>query len=226
MSQTVRILIIDDEQAIREMLRINLLNGGFETAEAETGLKGIEKTSEFHPHLIVLDLGLPDISGLEVLKKLRSWTTIPIIILTVSDDEKTKVELLDAGADDYLTKPFSIPELLARIRVSLRHRDIVEATPIFKSGELEVDLNKHLVCLNGQPAKLTSTEFELLSQLVRNQGKVIPQTQLLVDVWGPNASDQIHYLRIYIGQLRKKLERNPSLPVHIITEPGVGYRIV
>ncbi len=226
MNHAMRILIVDDEPAIRDMLRMNLNNNGFETAEAESGQQGIEKTSEFHPHLIVLDLGLPDISGLEVLKKLRSWTTIPIIILTVTDDEKTKVTLLDAGADDYLTKPFGIPELLARVRVALRHHNAVEATPIFKSGDLEVDLNKHSVRVANEIIKLTSTEYELLSQLVRNHGKVIPQTQLLIDVWGANASDQVHYLRIYIGQLRKKIELNPSSPQHIITEPGVGYRII
>jgi len=226
MSAQARILIVDDEPAIRDLLRINLGTHDFETSEASTGEVGLKKAADFHPHLIIVDLGLPGLGGLEVLKKLRSWTTIPIIILTVTDDEKTKVTLLDAGADDYLTKPFGIPELLARVRVALRHHNKVEATPIFKSGDLEIDLNQHLVKVQNKTVKLTSTEFALLGHLVRNQGKVVPQTQLLIDIWGPNSADQVHYLRIYIGQLRKKIEKNSSNPEHVLTEPGVGYRIV
>lgn len=221
-----RILVIDDESAIRNLLKVSLETHGFQTKLAENGTIGIQFASEFHPHLVILDLGLPDMNGLDVLKRLREWTTIPVIVLTVTDDEVTKVKLLDAGADDYLTKPFGIPELLARIRVGLRHHHSVEATPIFRSGELEVDLNGRSVKVKNEVVKLTATEFELLKTLVRNQGRVVHAEQLLREVWGPGATDQSHYLRIYIGQLRKKLESNPSTPKHLITEPGVGYRII
>jgi two-component system KDP operon response regulator KdpE len=221
-----RILLIDDEATIRNVLRLSLANQGFEIEEADTGAKGIEKAALFHPHLIILDLGLPDMGGRDVLKALRQWTSIPIIVLTVNDDEAAKVSLLDAGADDYLTKPFGTPELLARVRVGLRHHGAIEATPIFTSGTLEVDLNQRQVKRDGTIVKLTATEFDLLSVMVRSPGKVVPQTQLLVGVWGRQAADQTHYLRIYIGQLRKKIEADPGHPIHILTEPGIGYRLV
>lgn len=224
--QDVRILIIDDEAAIRTILRVNLESGGFRVDEADTGEAGLARTAAFHPHMIILDLGLPDISGLEVLKQLRTWTSIPILILTVTDDIATKVQLLDAGADDFLTKPFNIPELLARVRVGLRNRRALEATPVFNSGGLEIDLNKATVKREGEEIRLTTTEFELLKVLVREQGKVVPQKKLLSEVWGPAMSHQVHYLRIYFAQIRKKIERDPSAPEHILTEPGVGYRIV
>ncbi len=223
---TFRILLVDDEPSIRNLLRNTLQANDFEIEEAENGKLGLKKAAEFHPHLIILDLGLPDIGGMDVLKKLREWTTIPIIILTVTDEEETKVRLLDAGANDYLTKPFGIPELLARVRVALRSHNAVEATPVFISGNLEIDLNNHIVKVKGESVKLTTTEYALLSKLVRSHGKVMHQAQLLTDIWGPNAGDQIHYLRIYIGQLRKKLEADPSSPKHIITEPSIGYRII
>jgi two-component system KDP operon response regulator KdpE len=225
-TEDVRILVIDDESAIRQLIKLNLDNKGFKLAESDTGKGGLEKVSQFHPHLIILDLGLPDMSGYEVLKELRRWTKIPVIVLTVSDDEHTKVKLLEAGADDYLTKPFGIPELTARIRVGLRHHGLIEATPVFQSGDLEVNLNSREVKVRGAAVKLTNTEFELLKLLVRENGKVVPQNILLKQVWGSIAEDQSHYLRIYINQLRKKIEENPSTPKHIITEPGVGYRIV
>jgi two-component system KDP operon response regulator KdpE len=226
MTAAARILVVDDESAIRDMLLVNLQASGFQVGLAVNGADGLLKAGEFHPHLIILDLGMPDMNGLEVLKRLRHWTEIPVVILTVNDDEQTKVDLLDAGADDYLTKPFSVPELLARIRVSLRRHHLVEATPVFKSGRLEVDLNQRKVQLDGVMVKLTSTEFELLSRLIRENGRVVSQAQLLTDVWGPRSTDQVQYLRIYIGQLRKKLEADPSTPIHVLTEPGVGYRIV
>lgn len=225
-SNSSRILLVDDEAAIRNAIRMHLLPMGYEIAEAATGTEGLDKASGFHPHLVILDLGLPDINGLEVLKQLRSWTSVPVIVLTVTDDEKTKVRLLDAGADDYLTKPFGPEELQARIRVALRHAGVVEATPIFESGDLRVDLNKKSVMLNGASIKLTSTEYEVLSRLVRDHGKVVSQSQLLKEIWGATAIDQNHYLRIYINQLRKKIEKNPAEPLHILTEPGVGYRLV
>lgn len=221
-----RILVVDDEPAIRNLLKTNLEANSYQVELAENGIDGIRLVGEFHPHAMILDLGLPDISGLEVLKRLRSWTAVPVIVLTVTDDEATKVRLLDAGADDYLTKPFSLPELLARVRVALRTHHSVEATPIFQSDDLEVDLNKHEVKVGGQPVKLTTTEFALLSRLIRGNGRVVSQDILLTEIWGPQALEQSHYLRIYMGHLRKKLEVNPSAPRHIITEPGVGYRIV
>lgn len=226
MKDEVRLLIIDDEAAIRNVLKLTLANQNFVIDEAETGAKGLEKAAEFHPHFIILDLGLPDLNGLEVLKRLRAWTSIPILILTVTDDEATKVALLDAGADDYLTKPFGGAELMARIRVGLRNRRAVEATPVFESGALKVDLNTRQVSVDGTDVKLTTTEFELLKCLVRDHGKVVPQARLLTDVWGPNAVKQSHYLRIYIAQLRKKIERDPSQPEHVLTESGLGYRLV
>lgn len=226
MNTAMRILVIDDEPEIRRILSSSLENHGYQVAEAATGQSGLQTAASFHPHLIVLDLGLPDMNGIEVLRRLREWTTIPVLILTVTDDDSTKVNLLDAGADDYLTKPFSTAELLARIRVGLRHHNQEEATPIFVSGDLEVDLNQRLVQVGNRPIKLTATEYALLAILVRSQGRVVSQSHLLKDVWGANAEDQTHYLRIYIGQLRKKLEANPASPKHIFTEPGVGYRIV
>ena len=221
-----RILIVDDEISIRNLLRMNLLSAKYEISEAVSGAEGLEKAASFHPHLIILDLGLSDMNGLEVLRKLRLWTTVPVIILTVSDDVATKVTLLDSGADDYLTKPFGPEELLARVRVALRHNGMVEATPIFESGNLRVDLNKRVVFVSELQIKLTNTEYEVLSRLVRDHGKVVSQAQLLKQVWGAIAKDQGHYLRIYINQLRKKIEVNPAEPVHILTEPGIGYRLV
>lgn len=220
-----RILVIDDEASIRNLLQANLGANGYEVSSATSGALGLQAAAEFHPHAIILDLGLPDMNGLEALKKLREWTQVPVIILTVADDEASKVRLLDAGADDYLTKPFGLPELLARVRVVLRTR-AVEATPLFRSGDLEVDLHRHEVAVGGTPVKLTSTEFAILSRLVRGNGKVVPQVQLLTEIWGPHAADQSHYLRIYVGHLRKKLEKDPARPVHLLTEPGVGYRLV
>lgn len=227
MSNEIRILVIDDEVAIRNVLKMNLESAGYQIAEAIDGQSGIAQISNFHPHLIVLDLGLPDMNGVEVLKELRKWSRVPIIILTVTDDEQTKVSLLDAGADDYLTKPFSAKELLARVRVTLRHLGLIEATPIFKSEDLEVDLSQKKVFVAGKEIHLTTTEYELLSILVRDQGKVIPQKQLLKQIWGRTSTeDQTHYLRIYVNQIRKKIEENPSEPKHLLTEPGVGYRLI
>ena len=201
-----RILVIDDEPSIRNVIKASLVTQNYSVEEAGTGEQGLVATAAFHPHLIVLDLGLPDLSGLEVLKRLRSWTEIPVIILTVTDSEEMKVALLDAGANDYLTKPFGLQELMARIRVGLRQHSMMEATPVFISGHLQVDLSHQSVKVDDQPVKLTATEFQLLAHLVRAQGKVVSQDQLLQAIWGPKSQDQNHYLRIYIGQLRKKLE--------------------
>lgn len=226
MSEVVRILIVDDEKSIRETLKLTFDKSLFNIEESISGEEALVKVNSFHPNLIILDLGLPDMNGLAVLKKFRTWTQIPIIILTVTDDEHTKVQLLDAGADDFLTKPFGSSELLARVRVALRHYGKIEATPIFQSGDLKVDLNSRKVEVANQEVKLTKTEFELLQRLIRDAGKVVPQHKLLKEIWGVLAQEESHYLRIYIKQLRKKIETNPSMPIHIITEPGVGYRIV
>lgn len=226
MTAKSKILVIDDESAVRNAIKTNLSSDTYEVTEAIDGQKGIDLASSFHPNLIILDLGLPDMNGLEVLKKLRAWTTVPIIILTVTDDETTKVKLLDSGADDYLTKPFGPAELTARIRVALRHAGTIEATPVFESGNLKIDLNQKSVQVSGASVKLTSTEYEVLSRLVRDHGKVVPQSLLMKQIWGAIAQDQTHYLRIYINQLRKKIEIDPAKPVHIITEPGVGYRLI
>lgn len=226
MTEDVRILIIDDEKPIRDLLRSSVEAKGYKVAEAINAKAGIAKTAEFHPHLIILDLGLPDMHGLELLKELRRWSKVPVIVLTATDDERMKVTLLDSGADDYLTKPFGVPELLARVRVALRTHGMIEATPVFQSGTLTVNLNDHSVRVEGVELKLTNTEFEVLKILVREHGKVVSQAQLLRQVWGATADDQGHYVRIYINQLRKKLEADPANPCHIVTEPGVGYRLV
>jgi two-component system KDP operon response regulator KdpE len=222
----VRILIIEDEAPVREALRSTLQGQQYSVAEATSGQDGLAQVNSFHPHLVILDLGLPDQPGSQVLQQLRQWTEVPVIILTVEDSESLKVSLLDQGADDYLTKPFGPSELLARVRVALRHASMLEATPIFRSKELEVDLNLRRVTKDGVPVRLTKTEFELLARLIRGQGRVVSQIQLLKEIWGTANEDQSHYLRIYINQLRKKIEPTPHQPVHILTEPGVGYRLI
>lgn len=221
-----RILVIDDEMAIRLLLKINLEQQGFHVIEAGTASDGISKAADKHPHLVILDLGLPDGSGLSVLKSLREWTQVPILVLTINDSEVAKVSLLEAGADDYVTKPFSVPELIARIKVALRHQQNNGATPVHKSSDLEIDLARRTVQLKGRLIKLTSTEFAILRMLTLNAGRVVSQEALLTEVWGKHALGNNHYLRIYVGQLRKKIEQDPSQPRHIITEPGVGYRLL
>ncbi len=221
-----RILVIDDEIPIRRLLKLSLEAEGYTLLEASGGQEGLVTASTQRPDLIILDLSLPDLDGLAVLKRLREWSTIPTIVLTVKDSDKDKVALLDAGADDYLTKPFSVPELLARIRAALRHTQPAEMTAVFQSGQLEMDLSARTVTVNGQPVKLTATEYNILRLLVRYAGKVVTQNHLLKEIWGPHAAEQTQYLRVYIGQLRKKLEKDPSRPELILTEPGVGYRLI
>lgn len=222
-----KILIIDDEPSIRSILKINLEPHGYDVMEASSGAEGIEKVREGRPHAIILDLGLPDQPGLTVLEEIRSWSKVPIIVLTVRDEESVKVRLLESGADDYMTKPFSVPELVARIRVSLRHHpEDGAASPVFESGDLKVDLIDHKVFLHGREVRLTVTEFNFLRILIRSAGRVVSQEAILSEVWGKTAVENTHYLRIYVGQLRKKIEADPSKPLHILTEPGIGYRIV
>lgn len=220
-----RILVIDDEQAIRRLLRVSLEPLGYQVLEAKTGEEGLSEAVSQRPELIILDLGLPGLSGAEVLKRLREWSQVPVLVLTVQDAEADKVRMLDLGADDYLTKPFGIPELTARLRVLERHANRGEAEPVFKFGDLELDLAAHVIRRKGEEVKLTSTEYDFLKVLARHAGKVVTQRQILNEVWGPNSIEHTHYLRIYAAQLRKKLEDDPSNPKWIITEPGVGYRL-
>jgi two-component system KDP operon response regulator KdpE len=225
-SEGARILVIDDEKQIRRMLKVALEGNGYDVAEAATGHDGLNQAAIFHPDLIVLDLGLPDMDGVEVIKRLREWTGTPVIILSVREHEDDKVDALDAGADDYVTKPFSMGELLARLRAALRHVAKTDDEPVLTFGELTIDLARRNVMLRGEEIKLTPTEYEILKYLALQAGRVITHRQLLHAIWGPNYQEQTHYLRIYIGQLRHKIETDPSQPTYIITEPGVGYRLV
>ena len=220
-----RLLVIDDEKAIRRLLRASLEAAGYVVLEAVDGAAGLREAATQAPELVVLDLGLPDMGGLEVLKRLRAWSKVPVLILTVQDSEADKVALLDAGADDYLTKPFGVPELLARLRVLERHGRANTEDPLVKVGPVEIDLDGHTVRREGKEVKLTATEFDFLRVLALHVGKVVTQRQILKEVWGPNSVEHTHYLRIYAAQLRKKLEDDPGEPKWLLTEPGVGYRL-
>lgn len=223
----MKILVVDDEVSIRNILKMNLEPRGYEVLEASTGAEGLRKIRDQRPQLMILDLGLPDMAGVQVLREVRMISNLPVLVLTVNDEERTKVQLLESGADDYIMKPFSPLELLARIHVALRHHSGErEMSPVFESAGLSVDLMSRRVLCDGKPVHLTVTELNVLKSLIRGGGQVVRQDQILREVWGPNALENPHYLRIYIGQLRKKLERDPSAPVHILTEPAVGYRLV
>ena len=219
------VLVIDDELQIRRLLRVCLEANGYRVVEAATGQEGIVQAAQHPPDVVLLDLGLPDMEGVAVLKRLREWSRLPVVVLSVRDREEDKIAALDQGADDYVTKPFATGELLARLRVALRHALPVAEDSVFRSGGLEVDLAARVVKLGGQEVKLTATEYSLLRLLVRHAGKVLTQRQILKEVWGPNAVEQTHYLRVYMAHLREKLERDPSKPRLFVTEPGVGYRL-
>ncbi|QTH45332.1 response regulator [Cohnella sp. LGH] len=222
-----RILIVDDEPQIRKLLKVTLQAHQFAIHEASTGEEGVLQASLIHPDLIILDLGLPDLSGMEVLERIRDWSSVPVIVLTAKDREEDKIFALDNGADDYVTKPFSMGELVARIRVALRHVAKSTNEPVLQIGELTLDLSQRIVELNGERVKLTPTEYDLLKILASNAGKVVTQRQLLQQVWGSNHSEtESHYLRVYIGHLRKKLEEDSTQPKFILTEPGIGYRFL
>jgi len=225
-SEGARILVIDDEKQIQRMLKTALTSYGYDIAEAPSGQEGLNQTAIFHPDLIILDLGLPDLDGIEVIKRLREWAQTPIIVLSVREDEEDKIRALDAGADDYVTKPFSMGELLARLRVALRHMAKSEDEPVLVFGKLTVDMARRLVFLDGEEVKLTPTEYEILKYLALQAGRVVTHGQLLRAIWGPNYQEQTHYLRVYVGQLRRKIEADPSQPAIIVTESGVGYRLV
>jgi two-component system KDP operon response regulator KdpE len=220
-----RILIIDDETQIRRLLRVALEGHGYQVSEADSGHEGLKSAATYHPDLIILDLGLPDLDGLAVLGRIREWSSVPVIILTVIEQELEKIKALDAGADDYVTKPFSMGELLARVRVALRHIAKNEGEPVIVVGDLSIDLTHRLVTLRGKEVKLTPTEYDILKNLAVYSGRVLTHKQLLSSIWGKEYQKETHYLRIYIGQLRKKIESDPTQPEYIITEPGVGYRL-
>jgi two-component system KDP operon response regulator KdpE len=218
-------LVIDDELQIRRLLRVCLEANGYRVAEAATGQEGLVEAAQRRPDVLILDLGLPDLDGVTVLKRLREWSRTPVVVLSVRDREEEKVAALDNGADDYVTKPFSTGELLARLRVAQRHSTPAAESTAFRSGQLEVDLAARVVRAGGKEVKLTATEYSLLRLFVQHAGKVLTHQQILREVWGPNYVEQTHYLRVYMAHLREKLEANPAQPELLITEPGVGYRL-
>ncbi len=221
------VLIIDDEAQIQRLLTVALEANGYVVSAVGEGREGIAKAAQRRYDAIILDLGLPDMNGLEVLKNLREWTQIPVIVLTVQDGETEKVESLDRGADDYVTKPFNTSELLARLRATVRRANRSEvAEPIYRFGDVEVNLASRHVLRKGEQLRLTATEYALLRLFVQHAGKVLTHQQILRQIWGPEHESQTQYLRVYILRLREKLEANPAEPVLIATEPGVGYRLV
>lgn len=220
------LLVIEDDGQMRRFLRASLASNGYQVVEAETGESGVAQATARNPDLILLDLGLPDLDGLAVTQRLRQWTRTPIIVISARGKEEDKIQALDAGADDYLTKPFGVGELLARIRVALRNAargDSGESE--FALGALKVDLARRQVLVGGNEVHLTPIEYKLLAALVKHAGRVVTHRQLLREVWGPNSSEQTQYLRVYMGHLRHKLEQNPNRPQYLTTEPGVGYRL-
>lgn len=220
------ILAIEDDPAIRKFLRVSLESQGYVLHEATKGQEGLAQASMHAPELVILDLGLPDMDGLDLIRQLREWSKVPILIISARGKEQDKVAALDTGADDYLTKPFSIGELLARLRAALRRRDMTaqNASALFRTGELTVDLARRRVSRGGQEIHLTPNEYRLLMILIQHAGRVLTHQDLLKEVWGPDSAQQVHYLRVYINQLRQKIEANPSQPAFLLTEPGVGYR--
>ena len=217
-------LIIDDENQIRRLLRVALEAQNYQVREAETGQQGLVEIANHKPAVILLDLGLPDMDGLAVLKRLREWSETPVLVLSVRDDEAGKVAALDAGAEDYVTKPFSTPELLARLRAAQRKNRPAEETSVFKHGDLVVDLTTRIVTRAGQEVKLTGTEYALLRLFVRHPGRVLTHRYILREIWGPKSEEHRQYLRVYVTHLRQKIETDPAVPKLIKTESGIGYR--
>jgi two-component system KDP operon response regulator KdpE len=221
----LRVLVVDDERAIRRYLHAALNAQGYTVFEASTGKDALDRAVADRPDMVILDLGLPDLDGVEVTRLLREWTHIPIIILSVREQEMDKINALDAGADDYLTKPFSSGELLARMRAALRHSTPSASDPVFETDGLSIDLTHRLVRVNGKEISLTPTEYDLLRILVQNAGKVLTHHQLLRQVWGSAYESEAHLLRVNMSNLRRKIEPDPTRPRYIVTEPGVGYRL-
>jgi len=221
------VLVVEDEPQVMRFLRATLPAHGYRMLEAANGAQALVEAQTRQPDVVLLDLGLPDLDGLEVTRRIREWSSVPIVVVSARGQERDKVQALDAGADDYLTKPFGTDELLARMRVALRHAARVaggEGETVFEAWELRVDLASRLVHLRGEEVRLTRTEYRLLAALVQHAGKVLTHRQLLREVWGPGASNETHYLRVYMAQLRHKLEDDPARPRYLLTETGVGYR--
>ncbi len=219
-----RVLVIDDEAPILRALRINLSARKFEVSTASDGASGLAAMARDRPDVLILDLGLPDMDGTDVIRGVRGWTSTPIIVLSASGQESKKVAALDAGADDYVTKPFGMDELLARLRAAVRRASPAPDEPVVATDDFTVDLADKRVTRAGQDVRLTPTEWQLLEVLVRHAGRLVTQRQLLAEVWGPGYQNEAHYLRVYVANLRRKLEPDPSAPRHLLTEPGIGYR--
>ncbi|MCS6161883.1 DNA-binding response regulator [Marinomonas sp. UCMA 3892] len=221
----IKIVVIDDETQIRRMLRIALTSEGYDVTEAENGQQGLAAVARQQPELVILDLGLPDMEGHQVLQELRGWSDVAVIVLSVRNQDREKVAALDAGAQDYVTKPFSVEELLARVRAILRDHIKPEKLPILDDGKLQIDLSRRLVKVDNQVVELTPKEYAVLSKLASSPNCVVTQTQLLKEIWGPGHIEDTHYLRIVVSHLRQKLGDSPSEPKYVRTEPGVGYRL-
>lgn len=222
-----RVLVIDDEPEIRQAVRLGLESKGFQVEWSPTGIEGMDRIARWHPDVVLLDLSLPDMDGIEVCRQVRTWSPVPIIILSVREQDHDKVTALESGADDYLTKPFSLAELSARVRVALRHAARHESdanSTQIQAGEILIELDRRRVSVSGQEVHLTPTEYEVLKYLASHIDRAITHQTLLRAVWGPQYADEVHYLRVCIGQLRRKLEADPARPRFIITEPGIGYR--
>ena len=226
MSEGPIILVIDDESQIRRLLRLSLEAHGYQVREATTAQEGLQQVSMTRPDCIILDLGLPDMEGLDTLKKLREWSQTPVIVLSVRNSEQDKIDLLDAGANDYITKPFGMGELLARMRATLRHSITDTSDGVFNTANVSIDFTRRLVRKNGIELKLTPTEYSLLRFLAQHAGKVLTHNQIIHELCGPQSQPDMSYLRVYVLQLRRKIEDDPSNPRLLITEPGVGYRLL
>jgi two-component system KDP operon response regulator KdpE len=221
------ILVIEDEPPLQKFLRVTLESQQYKVIQAARGEEGLRHAATAQPDVIILDLGLPDMDGVEVMKRLREWSSVPILVVTARGKEQDKVAALDGGADDYLTKPFGVGELLARLRVALRHRAVADqgtGDPVFEVGDLRVDLARREVKVKGQAVHLTRNEFKLMSMLVKNAGRVLTHGQILREVWGPGSDKETHYVRVYVNQLRQKIEADAARPKYLLTEMGVGYR--
>ena len=226
MNNTATIIVVEDEAQIRRFLRTTLVSEGYQVVEAETGKQGLAEAATRKPDLVILDLGLPDMDGVEVVRGIRTWSSVPVVILSARSQESDKISALDAGADDYLVKPFGVGELLARIRVALRHFSTASTEEgVFSVDELKVDMVHRKITVAGAEVHLTPIEYRLLTVLIKHAGKVLTHQLLLKEVWGPNYVERAHYLRIYMGTLRHKLEKDPARPRFLLTEVGVGYRL-